>query len=76
MPTRKQMIIHIVSSNGELSCAEICVRLIAYGYVSEGSKQYLSGSVSSILAKLVKENILEYSFKKSIRGGHIYKMKK
>lgn len=72
MATRKKIIIDLITEVGPLSCAHVCDYLINSGFVTNTAKKYLSGSVSSILAKLVKEKVLKYSDTKAIKGGHIY----
>lgn len=59
----------------ERTCQELTRHFIERDMLSGSVAHYLSGSISSILHKLVKEGFLEYSTEKTPRGGHIYKLK-
>lgn len=56
----------------KLSCQDITKRLIAEDNLTGSVAHYLSGSISSILNKLVKQGILKYATEKGPRGGYIY----
>lgn len=75
--TRKDRILkYLKNPRLSLSCQEICSKII-YDESLEGNKaRYLSGGVSSILAKLVKEGVLKYSTLLGPRGGHMYQLNK
>lgn len=55
-----------------IGCTELTKFIIKRNMLKGNIAYYLSGSVSSILAKLVKEGILKYSKHRSPRGGHLY----
>lgn len=59
-----------------LSCQQITSRIIKKEKIPKDSSvaRYLSGSVSSILCKMVKDGDLAYDEKLSPRGGHMYRV--
>jgi hypothetical protein len=75
--TRKERILKILKRpSTKLTCQAICKKIIKAEKIDESSSIafYLSGSISSILAKLVKTKVLRYSDIEGPRGGHIYEM--
>ena len=73
--TRREIIIKILTSSKlAWSCQELCKFMIAVEGLKGNKARYLSGSVSSILKKLVDKKILEYSDVKTKRAGHKYKI--
>lgn len=54
------------------SCSNITKMLIKKDKLSGSVAHYLSGSVTTTLAKLVKDGFLEYAKEKTQRGGHLY----
>lgn len=57
----------------QITCAEICKRLIKRLDIPSYRHRYLSGGVSSILNKLVKDGKLQYhTLKTGPRGGYVY----
>lgn len=79
--TYKQKIIVLLESSkiirgGDhaMSCQEICKAIIFANNLKGNKARYLSGGVSSILAKMVKDGELEYDERKAIRGGHLYRI--
>lgn len=76
--TRKAFILDLLSKeeNREgLSCQKIVEALIIEEELTEDRIMYLSGSVSSLLRKLViQEELLKYSDKVTTRKGHIYQL--
>lgn len=76
--TRHTQILRMLNQRSPLSCAFITSIVAVNEKMEPGSnkRRYLSGSVSSTLAKMVKDNILEYAKTKTARGGHLYQIKK
>lgn len=75
--TRKLTIFLYLSKPGTImSCQEITKKIIKDENLKGNVAHYLSGSVSSILAKLVKDGILKYADGKSLRSGHLYQLNK
>lgn len=71
--TRKERILKMLKRPGtKLTCQAICKKIIKADKLEGNIALYLSGSISSILAKLVKEKVLRYSELEGPRGGHIY----
>lgn len=72
--TRKKMILKMFKEDNDtkLTCQEITKRIIKEQKLTDNVAHYLSGSITTILAKLVKDNILKYANEKTNRGGHIY----
>jgi predicted transcriptional regulator len=57
----------------QITCGEICKRLIKRLDIATWKHQYISASISSILHKLVDEGLVEYSTtKKGPKGGYVY----
>lgn len=57
------------------SCQEITKVFIESEQLTGNKAHYLSGSISSILAKLVEEGTLEYAPGRTKKGGHLYQLK-
>lgn len=76
-PTRKQQILEILKNPMvNMTCGEICKRIIQDENLTGNVAHYLSGSISSKLNKLVKEGVLEYNPDlKGPRGGYVYQLK-
>jgi len=79
--TRKQQILKMLEASKLLrgndhamSCQELCKGIIFAENLIGNKAHYLSGSISSILAKMVKDGELEYGDRKSIGGGHLYRL--
>lgn len=71
--SRKDMILDMFKAPGvQMSCMEICKNIIKAQKLEGSVAHYLSGSISSILNKLVKEGVLQYATEKSVRGGYMY----
>lgn len=71
--TRKEMILrYLKNPHAVLSCQDICKKIIKRQKLAGNVAKYLSGSISSVLAKLVKEGILKYAKGSGPRGGHLY----
>lgn len=59
-----------------MTCGEVCKRIIEDEKLEGNTARYLSGSISSILRKLVAEGVLEYAEDlKGPKGGHVYQLK-
>lgn len=72
-PTRREMILALLEKHtNKLSCQEICKTIIKKQNLTGNVAHYLSGSVSSILNKLVKDGELKYADGTAVRGGHLY----
>lgn len=55
------------------SCKEVTDAVIERERITdEHTLRYISGSISTVLNKLVKEGKLKYAEEKTSRGGHIY----
>lgn len=75
--TRKERILKMLKRPGtKLTCQAICKKIIKAEKLDESSSvaHYLSGSISSILAKMVKEKVLRYAEEEGPRRGHIYEL--
>lgn len=59
----------------EQSCNYFVKHFIKTQNLEPHTAKYLSGAISTVLHKLVKKGMLEYSDKKTSLGGHIYKLK-
>lgn len=57
------------------SCQDITKMLINKEKLTGTVAHYLSGSVTTTLAKLVKDGFLKYAKEKTARGGHLYQFK-
>lgn len=80
--TRRDKIIEMFTAspfgaNVELSCNDIVKTFIANQEPTSSNHgyRYLSGSISSVLKKLVDEGTLMYSTNTTPRGGYLYKLK-
>jgi hypothetical protein len=76
--TRRELIISILKSiKKPLSCAQITLQIAVMEDIEPHTNQmyYLSGSVSSQLARMIKAGELEYAPGKAIKGGHLYRLK-
>lgn len=72
--TNKAHILEILKEGDAFTCAEITKIIIEQKYITP--QPYLSGSISSTLAKMVKDGILEYAIGiEGPKGGHIYQIK-
>lgn len=72
--TRKNKILTYLKQGVKMSCQEICEKIIKEDKLTGNVAHYLSGSVSSILRKMVKEEVLKYAEGKGPRGGHLYQL--
>jgi hypothetical protein len=72
MNTRREYIWKLLKTKpGGMTCQELTNR-IAVSEGIEGSR-YLSGSISSLLNRMVKKGELKYSVtKQGPKGGHVY----
>lgn len=74
MPTNKALILEMLKEGDALTCAEITKIVIEQKYVTP--QPYLSGSISSTLAKMIKDEILEYAPDlEGPKGGHVYQIR-
>lgn len=73
--TRKDQILLMLEHNPTLTCQQITKKIIEAEELSGNVAHYLSASISSILAKMVKKGVLEYSIQNGPRGGHVYQLK-
>lgn len=74
--TRKEYIFRLFGNNMNktFSCQEITNKIIKWQKLEGSVAHYLSGSVTTILAALVKKGTLKYDDKKTPRGGHLYRV--
>lgn len=72
--TRKEYILTMFAKHPEesFSCQQITNKIIRWQKLEGSVAHYLSGSITTILASLVKKGILKYADEKSVRGGHLY----
>lgn len=73
--TRKERILKMFLKDGvKLSCTEVSKKIMKSEKIDPKSSvaHYLSGSVTTILARLVKDGKLRYADAVTTRGGHIY----
>jgi hypothetical protein len=77
IPTRKQQILSMLDEPGrQLTCVQICKRIVEDERLSGNVALYLSGSISSILRSLVLSGELEcISTARGPRGGNVYAKK-
>lgn len=74
--SRRETILHLLKKpEKKMSCQQICKYIIKKESLTDNVARYLSGSISSKLAKLVKDGVLKYADEKSIKGGHLYQVK-
>lgn len=72
--TNKALILKLLAWESPLTCAVITQRIIKEKYQNK-PQPYLSGSISSTLAKMVKDDILEYTpGTVGPKGGHFYQL--
>lgn len=68
----KIFITFVLNPEKTYSCSDITKHLIKKDKLTGTVAYYLSGSVTTILAKLVKDGFLKYAKEKTSRGGHLY----
>lgn len=75
--SRRERIIQMFTSDAvRHTCQNITKCIIIEEELTGSKAKYLSGSISSILAKLVKDEVLMYADEQTDRGGHIYQLYK
>lgn len=75
--TRKQMILSILKNpDTKLTCQQLCKKIIKKQKLTDNIAHYLSGSISSILNKMVKDGILKYAKEVGVKGGYVYQLNK
>ena len=76
--TRKERIVNVFfkSKRSKWTCQQVTNAIIALEELTGNKAKYLSGGISSILAKLVKQGILKYAEGQGPKGGHIYQRRK
>lgn len=74
--TRKERILLLLKKPGrKMTCQEITKYFIKKDKLEGNVAIYLSGSISSILRKMVDDQLLMYDeHAKGPRGGHVYKI--
>lgn len=72
--SRREKILVMFSTFPErkFSCQDICKKLIKSEKLTGSVAHYLSGSISSILRKMVIDKTLKYASGTAIKGGHLY----
>lgn len=70
--TRKERILKMLKDpNTKLTCGQMCKKIIKDEKLTDKA-HYLSGSISSILNKMVKDGVLKYAEEKGPKGGYVY----
>lgn len=70
---RTALILKALNKKNVMSCQQITDYIVkVQGLTDKYKIRYLPASISSKLAKLVKEGVLRYAKGKSIHGGHLY----
>jgi len=64
----------LIKKKGAMSCQQISKAIIKKEKLTGNKALYLSGSMSSKLANLVKKGTLCYADDKSEKGGHLYRL--
>lgn len=75
-PTRITFALSLLKKKGKLSCQQISKAIIKKEGLTDNKALYLSGSISSKLANLVKKGVLRYAEDKGEKGGHLYELNK
>lgn len=71
--TRREKILDLLKlPHSHMTCGEICSFIVTDEGLSGNVAKYLSGSISSILRKMVDKGELHYSQIKGPRGGYRY----
>lgn len=75
--SRKERILLMLNNpTVNMTCGEICKRIVEEEKLTGNIARYLSGSISSILSQLVHKGVLEYNQNsKGPKGGHVYQIK-
>lgn len=75
--TRREFILTLFKVHAtKLTCTEVTILVKVRENISNEDAHYLSGSISSLLASMVKNGELQYAEKLGPRGGHVYELKK
>lgn len=76
--SRRDQILKLLEKKGAmLTCQQITSKIIKKEKLTGNRATYLSGSISSLLRKMVKEDILKYANEEAgPRGGHVYQLNK
>ncbi len=72
--TRIDFTLSLIKKKGALSCTQITKAIIKKEKLNGNVALYLSGSMSSKLANLVKKGVLRYAEGKGEKGGHLYEI--
>lgn len=73
--TRRELILDILSQTDHpITCAEICQWIEVKENLTASIRMYLSGSVSSLLRKMVIKNQIKIASLKGPKGGQTYKL--
>lgn len=73
--TRKEQILKLLKDTHTImTCQELTKKIAKKEKLSGNRLIYLSGSISSILRKMVKDGILKYANIKDSRGDHTYQL--
>ena len=74
---RAKIILMFDDQKVTFSCQEVTNKIVKEEKLTDKYKiRYLPGSISSILAKLVKKGTLKYAGWTTARGGHNYQLNK
>lgn len=72
--TRREVILKMLKNSASLSCQEITNEIIKKEKLTDNKAYYLSGSISSLLRRMVLRGEIRYSKSKTKRGGHEYEL--
>lgn len=72
--TRIQYALKLLAKGKPLSCQQISKAIIKKEKLTGNTALYLSGSMSSKLANLVKKGTLIYADGEAEKGGHLYRI--
>lgn len=74
--SRREIVLQLLSKPGtKMTCQELTKRIIKKQKLTGSVAHYLSGSISSILLKLVKDKVVKRAKEKGPLGGSVYQMK-
>ena len=76
MTRREKILGYLNDPKITLSCAAICDTIIREEKLTGNVAKYLNSSISSILAKMIRDKTLKYAGWTTPRGGHVYQINK
>lgn len=72
MTIKDQILKMLRNPRSKKTCAQITKKIVTDNNLTGSVAHYKSGSVSSILNKLVKDGALKYAEETGPKGGHVY----